>query len=90
MLDKTQRTKATVALRLVGITPEDITGMINHVAPRYNATTKEPREALLTQAQKARQLSVSRVTIRKMVKLGRLHPVEVLPGLLRYRADELL
>jgi hypothetical protein len=90
MLDKTQKTKATAALRLVGITPEDITGMINHVTPPHNATTMEPRQALLTQAQKARQLAVSRVTVRKMVKLGRLHPVEVLPGLFRYRADEFL
>jgi hypothetical protein len=90
MLDKTQKTKATAALRLVGIMPEDIAGMINCVAPPQNAATKQPTGALLTQAQKARQLSVSRPTIRKMVKLGRLHPVEVLPGLFRYRADELL
>jgi hypothetical protein len=46
--------------------------------------------ALLTQAQKARQLNISRFTVRKLTKLGKLHPVELLPGLLRYRPEELL
>ena len=89
MLDKTEKTKATAALRLAGIRPEVIAAMINYLA-RPDKTTMEPRQRLLTQAQKAEQLGVSRVTIRNMVKLNRLHPVEVLPGLLRYRADELL
>ena len=53
-------------------------------------TTKGERSALLTQAQKARQLGISRFSIRKMVQGGRLHPVELLPGLVRYRADEVL
>ena len=46
--------------------------------------------ALLTQAEKARQLGVSRFTVRKLTKQGRLHPIELLPGLNRYRADELV
>ena len=58
------------------------------------AEDKQPanreRPALLTQAQKARQLGVSRFTIRKLTKLGRLRPVELLPGLVRYRAEELV
>jgi len=51
MLDKTQKTNATLALRLAGITPADIAGMISYVAPPRNASSTEPRQALLTQAE---------------------------------------
>ncbi len=44
---------------------------------------------LLNQAEKARQMGVSRFTIRKLVQAGRLHPIELLPGLWRFRAEEL-
>jgi hypothetical protein len=45
---------------------------------------------LMTQAAKARQLGISRFTVRKLVQAGKLHPVELLPGFVRYRADELV
>ncbi len=45
---------------------------------------------LVNQAEAARLASVSRFTIRKMVAAGKLHPVEVLPGLIRFRVEEIL
>ncbi len=50
----------------------------------------ESPPVLMTQAEKARQLGVSRFTVRKLVEAGKLHPVELLPGLLRYPAAELV
>jgi hypothetical protein len=48
--------------------------------------------AYLSQAEKARQLGVSRFTIRKMVEARLLHPVQIKIGavrpLIRYAADE--
>jgi hypothetical protein len=44
---------------------------------------------LVTQKKAAELLSVSRVTIWRMTKEHQLHPVEVLPGILRYPCSEL-
>jgi predicted DNA-binding transcriptional regulator AlpA len=44
---------------------------------------------LVTQKVAARMLSVSRVTIWRMAKDGVLHPVEILPGTVRYAYREL-
>ena len=53
------------------------------------ATLNEDRDVLLvTQAQAARMMSCSRFTIRRLVKDGALHPVNI-RGLLRYRCSEL-
>ena len=68
-------------------------GQILEVLALLQAKPREQRydrPALLTQAAKARQLGVSRFTVRELVRLGRLHPIELLPGLLRYRAEELV
>ena len=54
------------------------------------AVNREPQPLLLTQTQKARQLGVSHFTVRKLTKAGKLRPVELLPGLVRYRAEELI
>ena len=88
MLDATARTIISAAGRGAGLDAETIAAML------AIAAKKRPIEktgcVLLTQAQKARQLGVSRFTIRKLMRVGRLHPIELLPGLLRYRADELV
>lgn len=44
---------------------------------------------LVTQKKAAEMLSVSRVTVWRMTKEHQLHPVEVLPGILRYPCAEL-
>ena len=45
---------------------------------------------LVTQQKAAYLLSVSRVTIYRMTKAGLLHPVEILPGTLRYPFREVV
>jgi hypothetical protein len=47
------------------------------------------RPLLVTQRIAARLLSVNRVTIYRMAKAGMLHPVEILPGTVRYDYREL-
>ena len=76
-----------LAARNLGLDKDRVAAVMK-VAEGGNAVGPPPA-VLLTQAQKARQLGVSRFTIRKMAKLKRLHPMELLPGLLRYRADEM-
>jgi len=44
---------------------------------------------LVTQAQAAKLLGVSRVTAWRMAKEGMLHPVEILPGTFRYAFEEI-
>jgi predicted DNA-binding transcriptional regulator AlpA len=44
---------------------------------------------LVTQKSAAELLSVSRVTIWRMKRDGRLNPVEILPGTWRYRYSEI-
>lgn len=43
---------------------------------------------LVSQAEAARMISMSRFTIRRLVAAGKLHPVRIL-GATRYRVDEL-
>lgn len=43
---------------------------------------------LLTQKQAAKLLSVSRITVWRMVKDGVLTPIEILPGTFRYPAEQ--
>ena len=53
------------------------------------AALNEDRDVLLvTQAQAARMMSCSRFTIRRLVKDGALHPVNI-RGLMRYRCSEI-
>ena len=90
MTTHTKRILKTV-LRADGeIAPDLVDRVIGILQGNGQETTKVERPALLTQAHKARQLEISRFSIRKMVQCGRLHPVELLPGLVRYRADEVL
>jgi Predicted site-specific integrase-resolvase len=44
---------------------------------------------LVTQKRAAELLSVNRVTIWRMTRDGMLHPVEILPGMLRYPLNEI-
>ncbi len=44
---------------------------------------------LVTQKRAAEMLSVNRVTIWRMTRDGMLHPVEILPGMLRYPLKEI-
>ena len=48
----------------------------------------KPTALLVSQAEAARLLSISRVTVYRMVKDGMLHPVK-LRGAVRYRLSEL-
>jgi hypothetical protein len=86
MLDRNSRTLLIAAARGANLTPEQVKAIL--AVAEGKRPTEEPVAKLLTQAQKARQLGVSRFTIRKMTKTGKLHAVELLPGLFRYRADE--
>jgi hypothetical protein len=55
-----------------------------------SATVATDGERLLvTQKRAAELLSVNRVTIWRMTKDGMLNPVEILPGTLRYRLNEI-
>jgi hypothetical protein len=89
MINKSTRSIVTTALRAAGVEPTQITAALATIDGQQPKAHQTPA-VLLTQAQKARQMGVSRFTIRKLTQLGRLQPVEVLPGLLRYRADELV
>ena len=53
------------------------------------AETNTGKPLLITQKMAANLLSVSRVTIWRMTKDGVLHPVEILPGTLRYTYQEI-
>lgn len=89
MLDKKIR-KAIEAIALAGgATPEHIAQALACLDGRATPEDPDPKLTLLSQADKARQLGVSRFTVRKLVKVGRLHPVELLPSLWRFRSDEL-
>jgi hypothetical protein len=90
MTNQTKRVLKAVLGADGEVAPDQILRAIAVLQGNGQETTTEERPALLTQARKARQLGVSRFTIRKMVQCGRLHPVELLPGLVRYRADEVL
>jgi hypothetical protein len=88
MLDKTARKIILVTAKGAGLAPDTINQMLA-VAERKQAV-QDSGAVYLNQAQKAEQLGVSRFTIAKLTRLGRLHPVEILPGLIRYRRDELI
>jgi len=90
MTNQTKRLLKAVLSADGEVAPDEILRAIAVLQGNGQEPTTEERPALLTQAGKARQLGVSRFTIRKMVQCGRLHPVELLPGLVRYRADEAL
>jgi hypothetical protein len=88
MLDRNTRTLITLAAKGANLPTETIEAML--AVADDKGTSSQERPVLLTQAQKARQLGVSRFTVRKLTRAQRLHPIELLPGLLRYRADELV
>jgi hypothetical protein len=88
MLDRNSRTLLIAAGRAANLTAAQMTTILS--VAEGQERTGEPVPKLMTQAQKARQLSVSRFTIRKMTQLGKLHVLELLPGLRRYYADELV
>jgi hypothetical protein len=88
-LDKNNKTLITSALRAASTDPEVISTVLSILEGKAIHTAQKPK-ALLSQAEKAKQLGVSRFTIRKMTLAGKLHPIELLPGLYRYRADELV
>lgn len=89
-LDKNTKATVVTVLRAAGVETELIAAGLAAMEIKQHDERAKEKAALLTQADKARQLGVSRFTVRKLTMLGRLHPVELLPGLLRYRADELV
>lgn len=78
----------SAALQADGIEKEKILAAFAKI--EEHDVEKQSCPVLVTQAEAARLASVSRFTIRKMTAAGKLHPVELLPGLVRYRIDELL
>ena len=70
--------------------PADVAAAALAALEGKQINSKELPAVLLTQAKKARQLGVSRHTVRKLAELGKLHPIELLPGLIRYRSEELI
>jgi hypothetical protein len=57
--------------------------------PASATVAAEGERLLVTQKRAAELLSVNRVTIWRMTKDGMLNPVEILPGTLRYRLNEI-
>ena len=90
MTKSTRRILKTVCLSDGTIDAESIDQALRVLEGQRAGKVPESGAALLSQAAKARQLGVSRFTIIKMVRLGKLHPLELLPGLVRYRSDEFL
>jgi len=88
MLDRNHR-KLIVAAAQSASGPEPSIKAMLEAAEGRNLSSKEAG-TLLSQAEKARQLGVSRFTIRKMVAAGVLTPIELLPGLVCFRAADLV
>lgn len=55
----------------------------------YPGSRNSEDPLLVTQAQAAKLLGLSRVTVWRMAKEGMLHPVEILPGSFRYAFEEI-
>jgi hypothetical protein len=89
VLSRDTKTIVTAALRSAGFGSPEILAVLAGLDGR-NLAKAERLPALVTQAEAARLASVSRFTIRKMAAAGKLRPVELLPGLIRYRVSELL
>jgi hypothetical protein len=91
MLSKFAKQALISVARADGLPPERISAMMAAAADgQQNRVGVEQAPALLTQAAKARQLGISRFSVRKLVAVGKLHPIELLPGLWRYRSKELV
>jgi hypothetical protein len=89
MLRKDTKTIVTTALRSAGVEQQKIVEAL--VLLDGNGKVKSKHlPAYVSQAEAGRLLSVSRFTVKKLVATGKIHPVELLPGLLRYRVEELL
>ena len=88
MLNAFHRKIIVTAAQAAGVPECNIKAML--AVAEGGRTVREDALALMSQAQKARQLGVSRFTIRKMVATGILKPIELLPGLVRYRASDLV
>ena len=89
MLDKSTKLIVRTALRAAGVEPDRIAAAFA-ILESKQPDANEPKAALLAQAQKARQLGVSRFTIWRLTAFGRLRPVELLPGFWRYRSSEMV
>ena len=90
MTKSTRRILKTVCLGDATIDTASIDHALRVLDGERAVTGTETLPALLSQSEKARQLGVSRFTVRKLVEAGKLHPIELLPGLLRYPAAELV
>src|ERR1019366_8531990 len=73
MTTHTKRILKTVLRADGAIAPDLVDRVIGILQGEGQEPTKGERPALLTQAQKACQLGISRFSIRKMVQGGRLH-----------------
>lgn len=86
-LERNTRAIVTNALRMQGMDSGEVAAALAALEGKTCLLDNNlPR--LLTQTQKARQLAVSRFTIRRMVNAGKLHPRELLPGLRRFPSEE--
>jgi hypothetical protein len=89
MLKRDTKTIVTAALRSAGVEQQRIVAALAVLDGNGQIKSKQ-LPAFVSQAEAGRLLSVSRFTVKKLVATGKLHPVELLPGLLRYKVDELL
>lgn len=89
MLDRNTKTIIITALRGAGVDQQKVLAAVALLEDR-GSQKFERSPALVSQAEAARLTSVSRFTIRKLVQAGKLNAVEVLPGLIRYRVEDLL
>ena len=88
MLNRSARTLIIAALRAADVEQLKILAVMALLEDK-NPRRSEVLPALIRQAEASRLASISRFTLRKMVKAGRIKPVEVLPGLLRYRRSDI-
>lgn len=79
----------TVAATDPSLSPEQRTLLQDLVAGRSVPQSRTDQPLLLTQKEAARTLSVSRVTLWRMTRQGILTPVEIMPGMFRYRFDDI-
>jgi hypothetical protein len=89
-MDRDKYNLIKAAMRMADVSADQTAAAMAILEGKTPTFAENSPSALLNQAEKARQLGVGRSTIVGLVKLGKLHPVELLPGLWRYRREELV
>lgn len=88
MLSAATKTIILAALRSENVTNDKKMAALAVLEGR-ETNRAEQLPVLITQAAAARLASISRFTLRKLVKTGRIKPIEILPGLVRYRRSDI-